>query len=63
VTARVRLGLALRLVRATPTLPPAVAWFLGRALCVAIEELGLTGRRQDGMFVWRASEIRHPAGA
>ncbi|HEY4094010.1 MAG TPA: class I SAM-dependent methyltransferase [Baekduia sp.] len=36
VIARIRLGIVLRLVRATPALPPAVAWFLGRALCVAI---------------------------
>lgn len=36
MTARVRLRLVLRLARATPALPPAVAWFLGRALCVAI---------------------------
>ena len=36
VIARVRLSLVLRLIRATPALPPAIAWFLGRALCVAI---------------------------
>lgn len=30
------LSLVLRLIRATPALPPAVAWFLCRALCVAI---------------------------
>jgi predicted O-methyltransferase YrrM len=34
MTARARL--ILRLMRATPALPPAVAWFLCRALCVAI---------------------------
>jgi hypothetical protein len=36
MTARVNLSLVLRLIRTTPALPPAVAWFLGRALCVAI---------------------------
>jgi predicted O-methyltransferase YrrM len=36
VTARARVGLVVRLIRATPTLPPAVAWFLWRALCAAI---------------------------
>jgi spermidine synthase len=36
MTARVRLSLVLRLIRATPALPPAVVWFLCRALCVAI---------------------------
>ncbi len=33
--ARVHLTLVLRLIRVTPALPPAVAWFLLRALCVA----------------------------
>jgi spermidine synthase len=36
MTARVCLGLVLRLVRATPALPPAVSWFLCRALCLAV---------------------------
>jgi predicted O-methyltransferase YrrM len=36
MTARIRLSLVLRLIRATPALPPAVAWFLCRALCVAL---------------------------
>jgi predicted O-methyltransferase YrrM len=33
---RVRLKLIVRFVVAAPALPPAVAWFHGRALCVAI---------------------------
>jgi predicted O-methyltransferase YrrM len=36
MTARVRLSLVLRLIRATPALPPAVSWFLCRALVIAI---------------------------
>jgi hypothetical protein len=36
MTARAHLRLLLRLVFTTPALPPAVSWFLGRALCVAI---------------------------
>jgi hypothetical protein len=36
ITVRVRLSLVLRLVRAAPVLPPAVAWFLWRALFVAV---------------------------
>jgi predicted O-methyltransferase YrrM len=36
MTARVRLSLVLRLIRATPALPPAVSWFLCRALFIAI---------------------------
>src|SRR3954451_9246250 len=36
MTNRVRLGLVLRLVRATPKLPPAVAWFLYRALGLSL---------------------------
>ncbi|HWI71147.1 MAG TPA: hypothetical protein VNT55_04270, partial [Baekduia sp.] len=36
MTASVRLRLLLRLVVAAPSLPPAVVWFHGRALCVAI---------------------------
>jgi predicted O-methyltransferase YrrM len=34
--AAVHLRLLLRFVIAAPALPPAVAWFLGRALCVAV---------------------------
>jgi predicted O-methyltransferase YrrM len=47
----VHLRLLLRFVGALPALPPAVAWFLGRALCVAI------GRRDT--FTLRSAAAPH----